>query len=293
MPTQIGFRKEHRLLDDKERREAMGKFVRLSNGMTHYELAGSENGEVVVLIHGFSVPFYIWDANFSVLAEAGFRVLRYDLFGRGYSDRPRARYDQVFFDLQLTELLDSLKIIRPVNLVGVSMGGLIAVVFTDRHPQRASRLALIDPFCHPVKSDLGFKILTLPLIGDIVMDWFADRMLLDQSSDFYHPERFPDYNAMFLPQTQYIGFKRAMLATTRHMMRSDVTSPYRRIGKSPRPAMLIWGRHDKVVPFEQNTLVKEMIPYIQFEPIDDAGHVPNYEHPEVVNPLLINFLRSK
>jgi pimeloyl-ACP methyl ester carboxylesterase len=292
MPTQIGFRREYRLLDDNERRDAMGKFVRLSDGITHYELAGPEDGEVVVLVHGFSVPFYIWDANFSALVDAGFRVLRYDLFGRGYSDRPHARYDQAFFDLQLTELLDALEITRPVNLVGLSMGGLIVVVFADRHPERVKRLVLIDPLCSPMRSGLINRIITFPVVGELFMDWFTKRFFLDQSSDFLHPEHFPDYNAMFMPQLQYIGFKSAMLATIRHMMRDNVTSPYRRFGQNSRPALLIWGQQDKVVPFDQNTRVREMIPFIQFEPIADSGHVPNYERPEVVNPILINFLRS-
>jgi pimeloyl-ACP methyl ester carboxylesterase len=292
MTTKIGLRREYRLLDEKERSEAIGKFVHLSSGVTHYQLAGPEDGQVVVLIHGFSVPLYIWDFNFSVLAEAGFRVLRYDLFGRGYSDRPAARYDQAFFDQQLTEMLDALEIKRPVNLVGISMGGLVAVVFADRHPQRVRRLALIDPFNSPVKNDLAFKIITLPLIGELVMDWFADRLLLDQSSDFHHPERFSDYNAMFLPQLQYIGFRRAILSTMRHTMHSDVTSPYQRVGRVKRPVLLIWGRHDTVVPIEQSTQVRALFPDIQFEPVEDAGHVPNYEHPEVVNPLLIHFLHS-
>jgi pimeloyl-ACP methyl ester carboxylesterase len=51
----------------------------LSNGVVHYELTGSEDAPVVVLVHGFSVPCYVWDPTFEALTEAGFRVLRYDL----------------------------------------------------------------------------------------------------------------------------------------------------------------------------------------------------------------------
>jgi pimeloyl-ACP methyl ester carboxylesterase len=54
-----------------------------------------------VLIPGFSVPYVIWDPTFEDLVEKGFRVLRYDLFGRGYSDRPDAIYDLELFDRQL------------------------------------------------------------------------------------------------------------------------------------------------------------------------------------------------
>ena len=73
--------------------------------MTHYQLAGPPAVHTVVLVHGFSVPYYIWDPTFDGLVAAGFRVLRYDLFGRGWSDRPDARYDPNFFDEQLVQLL--------------------------------------------------------------------------------------------------------------------------------------------------------------------------------------------
>ena len=75
--------------------------MQLSQGYVHYELGGPVGGEKVVLVHGLSVPYYIWDPTFDALTEAGFRVLRYDLYGRGFSDRPKLRYDADLFDEQL------------------------------------------------------------------------------------------------------------------------------------------------------------------------------------------------
>ena len=92
------------------RRATPGQFVRLTDGYTHYEIAGPPAGHVVVLAAGFSVPYYIWDPTFNALAEAGFRVLRYDYYGRGFSDRPDVPYTQAFYVRQLGELLDSLKV---------------------------------------------------------------------------------------------------------------------------------------------------------------------------------------
>jgi hypothetical protein len=53
---------ERRTLDDAARLEAPGRFVRLADGVTHYETAGPDTGRVVVLAAGFSVPAYIWDS---------------------------------------------------------------------------------------------------------------------------------------------------------------------------------------------------------------------------------------
>src|SRR5882672_1159290 len=84
-------------LDDAARQAAPGQFVRLSDGYTHYELGGPEQGRVVVLAAGFSVPYYIWDPTFTALTRAGFRVLRFDYYGRGFSDRPNTSYTQDFY----------------------------------------------------------------------------------------------------------------------------------------------------------------------------------------------------
>ena len=99
---------ERRTLDDAARTEAPGQFVRLADGITHYETAGPDTARVVVLAAGFSVPAYIWDSLHRGLADSGFRVVRYDYYGRGWSDRPQAAYDQDLFVRQLAGLLDSL-----------------------------------------------------------------------------------------------------------------------------------------------------------------------------------------
>ena len=85
---------------------AVGSFVKLSAGVTHYELRGDTEGDCVVLIHGNAAPYVSWDNTIEDLGAAGFRVLRYDLFGHGYSDRPRLdRYNRHFYNTQLAELL--------------------------------------------------------------------------------------------------------------------------------------------------------------------------------------------
>ena len=80
---------EDRSLDAAARAEAPGEHVRLSDGFTHYEVAGPDGAPVVVFAAGFSVPYYIWDPLFRTVADSGFRTIRYDYYGRGWSDRPK------------------------------------------------------------------------------------------------------------------------------------------------------------------------------------------------------------
>ncbi len=87
------------------RADASGAFVTLSDGVTHFEDTGPDNARVAVLGHGSSVPYYVWDSTTVALRNAGYRVIRYDLFGRCLSDRPDVEYDGALNDRQLSELL--------------------------------------------------------------------------------------------------------------------------------------------------------------------------------------------
>ncbi|MBZ5537078.1 MAG: alpha/beta hydrolase [Acidobacteriia bacterium] len=257
----------------------------------HYELAGKDSERTIVLVHGFSVPYYLWDQNFNALVAAGFQVLRYDLYGRGYSDRPDGVYDAELFDRQLVELLAALKIQRPVDLVGASMGGPIIITFADRHPGQVRSLSLFDP-AYLTGRKLPFPI-RAPMVGEYIMAvTIAPSLPASQMDDFAHPERFPDYAARYRPQMQYKGFRHAIFSTIRHYLTRDDTDEYRRMGQSHKPVLLVWGKLDRDVPFATSEKVLQAIPQAEFHPIEDSAHVPYYENPEIVNLILISFLKK-
>jgi pimeloyl-ACP methyl ester carboxylesterase len=280
-------------IDATVRYKAPGTFIDLPDGKVHYEIAGPLDGQPVVLIHGFGVPCYIWDPTFQVLADAGFRVLRYDLYGRGFSDRPNTAYNPDFFDRQLLHLLVTIDFPLPTNLAGVSMGGVIAAHFTDRHPSRVRRLCLIDPAGIAPRPSLVSRLQTLPLLGELRMHFFGEKILAaGLFDDFYRPDRAPTgYEEKFREQMRYRGYKRALLSTQRHGLLHGIAETYRRIGQQKRSTLLIWGREDRTIPFTDSIELRKLIPDIKFHPIDEAGHIPHYECPERVNPILIEFLK--
>ena len=282
-------------MDDAARQSAEahafgGSYVRLPTGVTHYEVAGSKDAHTVLLVHGFSVPDYIWDPTFEALKAAGFRVLRYDLFGRGWSDRPEVWYDADLFDQQIVQLLSALEIREPIDIAGLSMGGPITATFAARHPQMVRRIVLFDPAFGPA-SRPPWEIRT-PIVNELVMDVrIAPGMPGSQREDFVHPERYPEYFAKYSVQMRYKGFRHAILSTIRDYFSQDQTPAYEQVGRSGKPVLLVWGRADRTVPFELNEQLRKAIPQAEFHAIEDAGHVPFYEHPEIAHPLLIEFLR--
>uniref|UniRef100_Q024P3 Alpha/beta hydrolase fold n=1 Tax=Solibacter usitatus (strain Ellin6076) TaxID=234267 RepID=Q024P3_SOLUE len=281
---------ETRQLNSVVREKLPGSFVQLPDGVMHYEVAGPVDGRLVVLVAGFSAPYAVWDATFAGLTQAGFRVLRYDHFGRGYSDRPDARYDPEFFDKQLQDLLDALKVTGKVDLVGEDMGGAIAAAFANRHPARANRLVMIDPGYRT-----GYEVpirLRMPLSRDYGIMLRASTMADAQMNDFVHPERFSSYLATYREQMRYRGFRKAILSTMLNYWVEDSTAEYRQLGKIGRPVLLLWGVADESSRIELSAKVREDIPQAEFHVIKDAGHRPALERPEIVNPILIEFLKK-
>jgi len=283
---------ETQILTDEIRATTSGKYVPLSQGITHYELAGPEDAPTVVLIHGFSVPYPIWDPVFIALIAEGFRVLRYDLFGRGTSDRPKVAYDHDLFDRQLVELLDVLELGSGLDLMGLSMGGSILAVFCDRHPEWVRRMVFIDPAGFQVNSMIWVRLLTLPLLGELAFSLMGEKVLMASvTKEYSDTDRYPEYIDIVREQMRFVGYRQALLSTIRGGVLGDISNTYHRIGKQDRPASLIWGTKDQLVPFELSEKVCQAIPHIEFHPIHGAGHVPHYEKPHVVNPLIIDFLQ--
>src|SRR6185436_10765391 len=136
---------EKRELDAAARAAMPGQFARLTDGYTHYEIGGPVDGQIVVLAAGFSVPYYIWDPTFTALTGAGFRVLRYDYYGRGYSDRPAIAFTDEMYVRQLYELTNAVHLAGPVDLVGISFGGSLITSFADQHADRVRSLVYFDP----------------------------------------------------------------------------------------------------------------------------------------------------
>jgi pimeloyl-ACP methyl ester carboxylesterase len=288
------FRSETRELDEETRRLTDGSYVRLPDGITHYELGNPGGDPTVVLIHGFSVPYYIYDPTFEFLSRNGFRVLRYDLLGRGFSDRPDVNYDLDLFVRQLKGLLDALDIGSPVCLVGLSMGGPITATFTARYPERVEKLVLIDPAgARTIFVSQVARFAAAPGIGEKLLDLAGDGgVIKSMASDIYNKKLVEDFMQRYLLQVQYKGFRNAILSTIRNNVTGCCIGTYRQAGSLGKPALLIWGRHDTTVPLRHSDDLRAAMPDIEFRIIEDCSHIPHYEKPEETNAILLDFLRK-
>jgi len=291
MPWTIPYLGETKDLNEVTRADAPGNFAFLTHGYTHYQLGGPENGKTIVLVHGFSVPYFVWDPTYEFLTASGFRVLRYDLFGRGFSDRPRVRYDIDLFWQQLKDLLDTLGF-EKINLIGLSMGGPIVAYFTSQVPQRIEKLVLVDPAgVRPVTFSGILRAGLTPEYGELAFGLFGRNQRANGIvSDFYDPAHFKAFAQKYFIQLGYKGFMRAILSTVRNGMLGNFSSTYQNLGEIGIPVCVFWGRDDRTVPIAYSQDLHAAIPQARFHVIEKCGHIPHYEKPEEVNPLLMEFL---
>ena len=284
---------ERRTLDDVARAEAPGRFVHLADGITHYEVAGPDSGQVVLFASAFSVPGFISDPLFQQLADSGFRVIRFDYYGRGWSDRVDTVYDQDLFVRQMAGLLDSLGITTPVTLASVSYGAAMATSFADRYPDRVRALIYLDPVFNNRRQLPPEERTALAWDYHMVFRGGTDEMAEGQLYDFLYPERHPDWVARYRVQQQFKGTREAWRRTRAAIaVAPDQTEQLRRVGGNPRPVLVIWGRQDPVAPFNESPGVMNALPRGTLVAVDSAGHMTHADQPGIVAPAVVTFLRS-
>ena len=144
---------------------------------------------------------------------------------------------------------------------------------------------------HHIGMSMFARLLHIQYLGEWLFDLVGEEKLVaGQKADFKSPERFPDYFKQYRLQMKYRGFKQALLSTIRGGMVVKAGEYFRKLGETGIPVLLVWGEEDVTVPFELNEQVRACIPHLQFVPVKDCRHLPHYECPEVVNPILIEFL---
>lgn len=271
-------------MDDEARRDAPGRFVKLSKGLTHYWRSDSARGPVAVLVHGLTTPSFVWDGLIPYLEELGYRVLCYDIYGRGYSDRPRGRQTPEFFCQQLSELLAVQEIEEDITLIGFSMGGAIATAFADRNPEKLRRLILLAPagMGHRLGSLSKFAAET-PLIGTWAFH-VGYPAVLRRGVEYERglPSSVPEIGDRQLAELEVKGYLRSVLSSLRGTLRRPMEAEHRRMARRSLPVLAVWGREDTVIPLRSLGKLTEWNRRALHEVVDGAGHGLPYTHPKAV-----------
>lgn len=271
---------------------APGRIAQLPQGATHYQWSGKEDGPVIVCIHGLSTPSYVFAATERSLAALGYRVLSYDLYGRGFSARAQGRQDIGFFARQLRALLKHQEVQGPVSLLGFSMGGQIAAAFAAGNDGAVNALILVAPA--GLKSEDATPQptrWTAPLIGDWMTRVFGGiamrRELVEHRTI---ATIIPDLEDRQAAETRTRGFLPAVLSSRRHVLSRSAAAFHRRIAEDGTPVLAIWGNDDPVIPLRDMGQLARFNPRAHHVQIKGAGHNLLQTHPSDVAEALRDFL---
>ncbi len=233
-------------------------------------------GPALVFLHG---PWGLaWDPFLDELAR-DFTVLAPEHPGTNPDTPDDAGKLDGLWDLVLCydELLDALGVER-AGIVGHSFGAMLACEIAAAYPGRARRLVLIDP--------LGFWRDSEP-----VANWMTTNPDELPARVFRDPSRgAAELLGTMDDPVSRVRVMWAMGATGKFLWPIPDKGLKKRIHRVKAPALLIWGRDDRIVPTVYAEEFTRRLPGAKVEMIDDAGHAPQVERPDAVSRIVREFL---
>jgi len=267
---------EYVLKDDAFRKTIKtGNFTELTNGFTYYEIENRFNENTLVFIHGFSVPSYIWDKTYNTAKEKGFKVVKLDLYGRGFSDNPDIDYTDELFANQVIELLQELEI-KKATFLGLSNGGRVISKLADLKPNMIEKLVYVSASSFNSHENNVNKSVSKEEVNAFIKNRYPT-ISSGQLSDFKYPENYPLWDDKYEELLKFKGFARALISTVKNHKNLDLEN--KEISDSNKKVYTIWGDSDSVVIFNNikgklNKLLPNRFEYT----VPNSGHLPHIEN---------------
>jgi pimeloyl-ACP methyl ester carboxylesterase len=281
--------------------------VTLDGVNLHYFCGGT--GPPLVLVHGLgssaAVEFYF---NLEPLA-ARHRVFAIDLPGFGQSDKPVLEYTIEVF-VKAVRVLMANEGLERAAVMGVSMGGRVALGLALDAPHIVERLVLVDALgVGTPRRVLAYRILLTKGLGELTLSgtaralrrmspatirrfwgWYLQRP--GRIDGIWSDERIADHGTLLSKPEYRAAYLSALrsIAGMRQLQAGVVVAD--RLSELQMPTLLIWGRHDHIFPPSHAELARQKLHNGRVEIFDGSGHTPQMEEPERFNRLVLDFLRE-
>jgi len=274
--------------------DAQKKTAALPNGeMLAYIDMGRAAGPAVVFIHGYTDNARDWVPMLPYVSKQ-FRLILVDIRGHGRSSKPDCCYDRLDFAYDIKLLLDALGV-QKADIVGHSLGSIIAQTFAEEWPERTGRVVLISSTGgpppgaarQPPQFDFAAEIRKLkePIEPDspFMIAWWDSPTPVDP--DFIRRQR---KDAAGIPLRVWLAVLDQGLSSAGIPGALSSTLPLLKA-----PTLLIWGSKDPLMEESVRKTLRDGLPNAQVKVFDGLGHNPFWEDPPGVARVIDEFLESK
>ncbi|MBI3724011.1 alpha/beta hydrolase [bacterium] len=227
---------------------------------------------------------------YAPIIAAGHRVIGVDLPGWGKSEKPDATYSIEWYLHWLERFLRALDLERAV-LVGNSMGGILAALHAERHPETPG-VALLAPAGGP-QPFLKRQIASYALSEAQLLSVGPRRWRIAVSQNFHNPipelEEIVRRGLAISKGKGWPAYCRALSRGARAALGFDLV-PH--LDKIRCPVLLLWGREDRMCPASWATIFAPRLARARVRVIEGCGHFPSIERPEETERELLSWLRE-
>jgi pimeloyl-ACP methyl ester carboxylesterase len=273
--------------------DAMKKKVALPDGeVLAYVDTGNLAGPPVVLIHGYTDSARDWVPMLPYLSKR-FRLILVDIRGHGQSSKPECCYTRIDFAYDIKLLMDALSVQR-ADIVGHSLGSIIAQTFAEYWPERTRRVVLISSTggqppgsSRPPQFDFAAQIRKLeePIDPDsaFMIAWWDSPTPVD-----------PDFIRRQRKDSAAIPLKVWLAVLDQGLPSSNAYGDLQRtLPRLKAPTLLIWGSRDPIMEEPVRKTLRDALPAAQVKIFEGLGHNPFWEDPTGVARVVNQFLESK
>lgn len=290
--------RKRKIMTGAARHGRTGKLISLKGGhQTFCELDPPSDGPLMVCIHGWSTASYVWEPLKPAFRAKGYRVLSYDLYGRGFSDRPIGAQTAEFFVAQLNDLLEKLKLHQgPITVVGYSMGGAIAAQFVSARLARTARLLLIAPAGMEVRSNALRGILrsfprSVAPLAEVLLAKKLPQVFDKEAAGFQTDPGVAKVLAFQKRELTYQGYLPALVSSLQGILSAKMERAHKDIAAHGLPVKAIFAAEDETIPRAgAEGLLAEWNPAATRHVIEGTGHGITYTHPGKIMDAVGDFL---
>lgn len=263
--------------------KAPSQFIVLPDGArAHVRDQGPKTAPVLVLVHGSNASLFTWVPWVNRL-DKDFRVVTLDMPGHGLTGAvPNGDYSQegmVKFTLEVADKLHLAKF----AIGGNSMGGGVAARFAEEHPDRVTKLILVDAAGMPVASGdkvpLAFRIARTPVLNNMML-YITPRSIVTEGLNdaIIHKEIIDDHMVdLYWDFARMEGTRAATLKRFTLPVTNDVATD---IAKIKAPTLILWGEQDHLIPVAAAHKFNAAIPGSKLFIYPATGHIPMEEVPD-------------